>query len=57
MDNRPKSIEDAIKYLDGFDYFSIYQEAWNNVYDYIEQLENTIQELKTENKRFEDDGK
>ena len=48
MTKRTKAIEDAINYLDLYEVYSIYQEAWGIVYDYIEQLEQNIQERMTD---------
>ena len=57
MNRRPKEVEKAIKYLDAFDSYNPYQEAWETVYYYMCQLEATIQELMAENERLSDDGK
>ena len=54
MNKRSKEIEDAISYLDLYEGYSPYQEAWRIVYDYIEQLE---QELLNMKERMMDDGK
>lgn len=55
--NRPTEIEEAINYLDDFDSYDLYIEAWNTVYDYIEQLEETVQDLSNELERSYNDGK
>lgn len=39
------NIEDAINYLDDFSCFSVYQEAWNTVYDYIQSLEDDVKRM------------
>ena len=57
MNKRSKEIEDAISYLDLYEGYSPYQEAWRIVYDYIEQLERSKQELLNMKERIMDDGK
>lgn len=57
MNKREQKIEDAISYLNDFDNYDIYQEAWQTIYNYIEQLERSLQELIVETERMLDDGK
>ena len=55
--NRPNEIEEAMEYLDDFDSYYLYMEAWSTIYEYIEQLEETVQDLSDELERTIDDGK
>ena len=57
MNKRQREIEEAMEYLDDFDSYDLYMEAWSIIYEYIEQLEETIQDLSAELKRTYDDGK
>lgn len=57
MMNRPTEIEEALEYLDDFDSYDLYMEAWSTIYEYIEQLEETVQDLSAELARTYDDGK
>lgn len=54
---RTKEIEDAIKYLNLCKSNSIYREAWSIVYNYINKLEKSEQDLLNELERMSDDGK
>ena len=54
---RPNEIEEAMEYLDGFDSYDLYMEAWSTIYEYIEQLEETVQDLSAELASAYDDGK
>lgn len=56
---RPNEIEEAIDAIDNaaFDFSNTAVLEWNKLIKYIEQLENTIQELAEENERLSDDGK
>lgn len=55
--NRPNEITEAMKYLDDFDSYDLYMEAWSAIYEYIEQLEETVQDLSADLARTYDDGK
>ena len=57
MMNRPTEIEEALEYLDDFDSYDLYMEAWSTIYEYIEQLEETVQDLSSELASIFDDGK
>lgn len=51
MNKQPKEIKEAMEYLDDFDTYTPYMEAWSTIYEYIEQLEETIQDLSAELER------
>lgn len=57
MNKRPTEIEEAMEYLDDFDSYNLYMEAWSTIYEYIEQLEETVQDLSADLTRTYDDGK
>ena len=57
MNKRPKEVEKVINYLDSFDSYTPYQEAWETVYYYMCQLEDTIRNMIAEKERTVDDGK
>lgn len=57
MNRRPNEIEEAIDLLDNSDLYDCYIAAWGTIYEYIEYLEETIQDLSDELKRTFDDGK
>lgn len=57
MNKRPNEITEAMEYLDDFDSYDLYMEAWSTIYEYIEQLEETVQDLSAELARTYDDGK
>ena len=44
MNKREKEIEGVINFLDNYDNYNPYQEAWGTVYDYILYLEEIQQE-------------
>lgn len=57
MNRRTKVIEDAINYLNLCKSNPIYREAWGIVYNYINKLEKSEQDLLNELGRMSDDGK
>ena len=57
MNKRTKEIEDAMNYLNLCKSNPIYREAWGIVYNYINKLEKSEQDLLNELERMSDDGK
>jgi hypothetical protein len=57
MNNRPKRIEDAIRYLNLYDDYYLYREALRMVCEYIEKLEESEKKLLAEQEMMMDDGK
>lgn len=57
MNKRPKEIDDAIKYLDIYEDYYLYQEALRMICKYIEKLEKSEQKLLAEQEMMMDDGK
>lgn len=39
---RPPKVKDAMKYLDDYECYSHYVDAWHTIYCYIEDLENMV---------------
>ena len=55
MNKRPKEVEEAMRYI--LMYGSVPEQIWNDVLEYIEQLERSEQELLNELERMADDDK
>lgn len=57
VNKRTKEIEDAMTYLNLCKSNPIYREAWSTVYNYINKLEKSKQELLNMQQQILDDGK
>lgn len=58
MNKRPKEIEEAMDMLDIYTFDSSTAiDAWNTVYEYIKQLEDTVQKMRAAKERIIDDLK